>query len=75
MNLRLLTNAFAVFFGLVGLALVIASIGIFSSRPVGTFVACVVGIAIVSYAVRLGLQAAQRRFPQWIRDLPHSAAL
>jgi hypothetical protein len=32
----------------------------------------VVGIAIASYAVRLGLQAVQRRFPEWIRDLPLS---
>jgi hypothetical protein len=72
MNLRLLASLFAMFFGFVGLALVITAIGIFSSRPVGATMVFVVGIAIASYAVRLGLQAVQRRFPEWIRDLPLS---
>ena len=72
MNLRLLANVFAMFFGFVGLALVITAIGVFSSRPVGAILVFVAGIAIVSYAFRLGLQAAQRRFPAWIRDLPLS---
>ena len=75
MNLRLLANVFAVFFGLVGLALIIMGVGIFSSRPVGASVVCVVGISVVSYAVRLGIEAAQRRFPHWIRDLSDSLHL
>jgi hypothetical protein len=72
MNLRLLANVFAMFFGFVGLALVITAIRIFPSRPVGAIVVCVAGIANVSYAFRLGFQAAQRKFPAWIRDLPLS---
>ncbi len=72
MNLRLLASVFAMCFGFVGLALLITGIGMFSSRPVGAIVVFVVGIAIVSYAVRLGLQAAQRRIPEWVRDLPLS---
>lgn len=72
MNLRLLANLFAVLFGLVGLALIITGIGIFARLPVGALIACGVGITIVSYAIRLGLQAARRRFPEWIRDLPLS---
>jgi hypothetical protein len=72
MNLRLLANVFAMFFGFVGLALVITGVRIFSSRPVGAIVVIFIGIAFVSYAVRLGLQATQRRLPEWIRDLPLS---
>jgi len=75
MNLRLLANVFAVFFGLVGVALVIVGVGIFSSRPVGASVVCVVAIGVVSYAVRLGIEAEQRRYPQWIRDLSDSLRL
>ncbi|MEK6612927.1 MAG: hypothetical protein AABZ29_09080 [Gemmatimonadota bacterium] len=75
MNLRLFANVFAVFFALVGVALVITGIGIVASRPVGASVVCVVGISVLSYAVHLGIEAAQRRFPQWIRDLSDSVRL
>lgn len=72
MNLALLANVFAMFFGCVGVAVVITAVGIFSSRFVGAIVVFSVGIAVVSYAVRLAWQAAHRRFPSWIRDLPLS---
>jgi hypothetical protein len=72
MTLRILTTLFAMFFGLVGVALVITGIAIFSSRSVGAIAVFLVGIVSVGYAIRLGLQATQRRFPEWIRDLPLS---
>ena len=72
MTLRLLASMFAMFFGFVGVALVITGIAIFSSRPVGAIAVFVVGMLSVGYAIRLGLHATQRRFPEWIRDLPLS---
>ena len=72
MTLRLLATLLAMLFGFVGLALVITAITIFSTAPLGAIVLLVVGIASVSYALRLAYQGAQERFPAWIRDLPLS---
>ena len=75
MNLRFFANVFAGFFGLVGLALVLTGIWTVSSRPVGASLVCVVGISFVISAVRLGIEAAHGRFPEWFRDIYHSLRL
>jgi sulfite exporter TauE/SafE len=75
MKLQFVVAAFAAFFGIAGLALATIGIGIFRTRPVAGITAFAAGTVLVGYAVRLTLHARRRRFPEWIRDIPHSAPL
>jgi hypothetical protein len=68
--------AFVAIFLLFGLALAVAGIAIVVQRQVlWGLVAIVAGAALASYGVKIGLDGRAGRFPEWLRDIRHSAPL
>ena len=68
--------AFVAIFLLFGLALAVAGIAIVAQAQVlWGLVAVGAGAALASYGVKLGVDARAGRFPEWLRDIRHSAPL
>jgi membrane-associated phospholipid phosphatase len=69
MKLRLIAMFMIVMFGVIGLALILVGIAIFSDVLVGGLVAFLIGCGLMYYDLRLALGARRGQFPSWIRDL------
>jgi hypothetical protein len=75
MTLRQVAFGFTVIFVVYGLGLAIVGIGIFPAHILAGLAAIVVGSALATYGVSLAVDAHRGRFPDWVRDIPHSAPL
>jgi hypothetical protein len=68
--------AFVTIFLVLGLALAVAGIAILAQAQVlGGLAATVAGVGLATYGIKLGVDARAGRFPEWLRDIRHSAPL